>query len=148
MAQAKIKSPQPYTRAKSRSTIDWSRYAPAGFYDEIIAATGKARPASRSLVEFIGKQTIKHLVSRQQAADLAIQEMGVSFTVYSEGQNIDRSWPMDIIPRVIPLQEWRVLEQGLIQRVTALNMFINDLYNKQQILKDKVVPRDIIDSSP
>ena len=148
MVQAKIKSPQPYTRAKPRSTIDWSKYDPGGFYDEIIAATGKARPASRSLVEFIGKQTMKHLVSRQQAADLAIQEMGVSFTVYSEGQNIDRSWPMDIIPRVIPLQEWQVLEKGLIQRVTALNMFINDLYNKQQILKDKVVPRDIIDSSP
>lgn len=148
MVQAKIKSPQPYTRVKPRSTIDWSTYDPAGFYDEIIAANGKARPASRSLVEFIGKQTMKHLVSRQQAADLAIQEMGVSFTVYSEGQNIDRSWPMDIIPRVIPLQEWQVLEKGLIQRVTALNMFINDLYNKQQILKDKVVPRDIIDSSP
>tara|TARA_R110001599_G_scaffold353231_1_gene591022 strand:- start:100798 stop:102303 length:1506 start_codon:yes stop_codon:yes gene_type:complete len=148
MVQAKIKSPQPYTRVKPRSTIDWSTYDPAGFYDEIIAANGKARPASRSLVEFIGKQTMKHLVSRQQAADLAIQEMGVSFTVYSEGQNIDRSWPMDIIPRVIPLREWQVLERGLIQRVTALNMFINDLYNKQQILKDKVVPRDIIDSSP
>jgi len=148
MVQAKIKSPQPYTRVKPRSTIDWSGYDPGEFYDEIIADSGKARPASRSLVDFIGKQTMKHLVSRQQAADLAIQEMGVSFTVYSEGQNIDRSWPMDIIPRVISLQEWQVLEKGLVQRVVALNMFINDLYNKQQILKDKVVPREIIDSSP
>ena len=148
MVQAKIKSPQPYSRVRPRSTIDWSQYNPGEFYDEIIGKAGRARPATRSLVEFIRKQTIKHLVSRQQAADLAIQEMGITFTVYSEGQNIDRSWPLDIIPRIIPLQEWRVLEQGLIQRLTALNMFIDDIYNKQQILKDKVVPQDIIASSP
>lgn len=148
MVQARIQSPQPYTRARSRSTIDWGQYKPGEFYDEIIGKGGRARPATRSLVEFMRKQTIKHLVSRQQAADLAIQEMGITFTVYSEGQNIDRSWPMDIIPRIIPLQEWRVLERGLIQRLTALNMFIDDIYNKQQILKDKVVPRDIIASSP
>jgi uncharacterized circularly permuted ATP-grasp superfamily protein len=148
MVQAKIKSPQPYSRVRPRSTIDWSQYNPGEFYDEIIGKAGRARPATRSLVEFIRKQTIKHLVSRQQAADLAIQEMGITFTVYSEGQNIDRSWPLDIIPRIIPLQEWRVLEQGLIQRLTALNMFIDDVYNKQQILKDKVVPQEIIASSP
>ncbi|MCP5130647.1 MAG: circularly permuted type 2 ATP-grasp protein [Pseudomonadales bacterium] len=148
MVQAKIKSPQPYARARPRSTVDWSSYNSRDFYDEIIGTGGRARPATRSLVEFMRKQTIKHLISRQQAADLAIQEMGVSFTVYSEGQNIDRAWPMDIIPRIIALQEWRVLEKGLIQRLTALNMFIHDVYNKQQILKDKVVPREIIESSP
>ena len=139
MAEAKIKSPQPYTRARVRSTIDWTKYDPGEFYDEIISAPGRARPATRSLVAFMRKQTIKHLVSRQQAADLAIQEMGITFTVYSEGQNIDRSWPLDIIPRIIPLQEWRVLEQGLIQRLTALNMFIDDLYNEQKVLKDKII---------
>jgi uncharacterized circularly permuted ATP-grasp superfamily protein len=148
MVQAKIKSPQPYTRTRARSTIDWTQYDTGEFYDEIITAKGRPRPATRSLVAFMRKQTMKHLISRQQAADLAIQEMGITFTVYSEGQNIDRSWPMDIIPRIISLQEWRVLEQGLIQRLTALNMFIDDIYNKQQILKDKVVPAEIIASSP
>ena len=148
MVQSGIKSPQPYARMKARSTIDWNQYEPGEFYDEIISHSGRARPATRSLVAFIRKQTIKHLVSRQHAADLAIQEMGITFTVYSEGQNIDRSWPMDIIPRIIPLQEWRILEEGLIQRLTALNMFIDDIYNKQQILKDNIVPRDIINSSP
>jgi uncharacterized circularly permuted ATP-grasp superfamily protein len=148
MVQSRIKSPAPYARSRSRSTVDWTQYDTGDFYDEIISSAGRARPASRSMVAFMRKQTIKHLVSRQHAADLAIQEMGITFTVYSEGENIDRSWPMDIIPRIIPLQEWRILEQGLIQRLTALNMFIDDLYNKQQILKDKIVPRDIIDSSP
>ncbi len=148
MTQSTIRSPEPYRRVRPRSTIDWTQYNPGDFYDEIMSGPGRARPATRSLVAFIRKQTIKHLVSRQHAADLAIQEMGITFTVYSEGQNIDRSWPMDIIPRIIPLQEWQVLERGLVQRLTALNMFINDIYNKQHILKDKVVPRDIIDSSP
>ena len=148
MAQARIKSPAPYVRPRARSTIDWSQYDPGEFYDEIIASRGRARPATKSLVGFMRKQTIKHLISRQQAAELAIQEMGITFTVYSEGENIDRSWPMDIIPRIIPRNEWLALENGLIQRLTALNMFINDLYNDQKILKDKVVPREIIESSP
>jgi len=146
---AEIHAPQPYVRAaRKRATIDWTKYNPGPFYDEIIGPAGRARPATRSLVAFMRKQTIKHLVSRQQAADLAIQEAGITFTVYSEGQNIDRAWPMDIIPRIISLQEWRVLEKGLVQRLTALNMFIDDLYNAQKILKDKVVPRELIESSP
>ncbi len=146
MATARIKSPAPYQRP--RPGIDWGEYNPGVFYDEIISSPGNARAAARGLVSFIRKMSIKRLVSRQQAADLAIQEMGISFTVYSEGENIDRSWPMDIIPRIIPLREWQVLEEGLIQRLTALNMFIDDIYNKQKILRDKVVPKDLIASSP
>lgn len=148
MVQARIKSPTPYVRTHTRSTIDWNLYDPGDFYDEIIGSPGRARPATKGLVGFMRKQKIKHMISRQQAADLAIQEMGISFTVYSEGENIDRSWPMDIIPRIIPRTEWQKLERGLVQRQTALNMFIDDLYNDQKILKDKVVPRDIIESSP
>ncbi|MEP5765024.1 MAG: circularly permuted type 2 ATP-grasp protein [Halieaceae bacterium] len=146
MAQAKIKSPAPYQR--SRSGIDWGDYDPGKFYDEIISSPGNARAAARGLVSFIRNMSIKHLSSRQQAADLAIQEMGISFTVYDDGENIDRSWPMDIIPRIIALREWQVLERGLMQRQAALNLFIDDIYNKQKILKDKVLPREIIDSSP
>jgi uncharacterized circularly permuted ATP-grasp superfamily protein len=146
MPKADISSPTPYTR--SRPTIDWNDYDPGGFYDEIISSPGNARAASRGLVSFLRKQTMKHLISRQQAADLAIQEMGISFTVYDDGENIDRAWPMDIIPRIIALREWQGLEQGLIQRLKALNHFIDDLYNDQKILKDGIVPREIIESSP
>lgn len=146
MVKANISSPAPYKRA--RATIDWNDYDPGGFYDEIISSPGHARAASRGLVSFLRKQTIKHLVSRQQAADLAIQEMGISFTVYDDGENIDRAWPMDIIPRIISKREWQALESGLIQRLVALNLFIDDIYNKQKILKDGVVPRELIESSP
>ena len=146
MNAATIKSPAPYRRAKPG--FDWSEYDPGQFYDEIISSPGNARAASRGMVSFIRNMSMKSLVSRQQAADLAIQEMGISFTVYSDGENIDRSWPMDIIPRIIPWREWQQLEQGLIQRLVALNKFIHDIYNRQQILKDKVVPKSIIKSSP
>ena len=141
-----IKAPTPYKRA--RPGIDWNSYDPGGFYDEIISSPGNARAAARGLVSYTRKMTMKHLLSRQQAADLAIQEMGISFTVYSDGENIDRSWPMDILPRIIPLKEWQVMEKGLIQRQVALNLFIDDVYNQRKILKDKVLPAEIIDSSP
>ncbi len=143
---AAIKAPAPYKRA--RPGIDWNAYDPGHFYDEIISSPGNARAAARGLVSYTRKMSIKHLLSRQQAADLAIQEMGISFTVYSDGENIDRAWPMDVLPRIIPLKEWQVMEKGLVQRQVALNKFIDDIYNKQRILKDKVLPREIIDSSP
>ena len=146
MATAGIKSPTPYRRTKPG--IDWNSYNPGDFYDEIISSPGHARAASRGLVSFIRNLTMKTLASRQQAAELAIQEMGISFTVYGDGENIDRCWPMDIIPRIISLREWQQLQRGLVQRQIALNKFIHDIYNRQRILKDRVVPREIIDSSP
>jgi len=129
------------------STIDWSLYDPGQFHDELISTPGNARAAARGLVAYLRKFSEKRLTGRQQAADLAIQELGISFTVYSEGENIDRAWPMDIIPRVIPLREWRRLEEGLVQRLTALNLFIDDVYNEQRVIKDKVFPMEIIASS-
>ncbi|MFT5334690.1 MAG: putative circularly permuted ATP-grasp superfamily protein [Halioglobus sp.] len=146
MTKAKIKAS--LSSKRSSPGFDWQDYDPGKFYDEIISSPGNPRVASRGLAAYIRKMSMASLMSRQQAADLAIQEMGISFTVYSEGENIDRSWPMDILPRIIPLKEWQGLEAGLVQRLTALNMFIDDLYNKQQILKDGIVPRELITSSP
>jgi uncharacterized circularly permuted ATP-grasp superfamily protein len=73
--------------------------------------------------------------------------MGVSFTVYTEGGNIDRAWPFDIIPRTISRQQWDKTAAGLTQRLRALNLFIDDLYHEQHILRDKVVPRYLIENS-
>jgi uncharacterized circularly permuted ATP-grasp superfamily protein len=128
-------------------TIDWNLYEPGPFYDELISTPGNARAAARGIVSYLRRFTKKRLTASQQAVDLAIREMGISFTVYSEGENIDRSWPMDLIPRVISLKEWQRLQEGLIQRLTALNMFIDDVYNKQRVVKDKVFPSEIINSS-
>jgi uncharacterized circularly permuted ATP-grasp superfamily protein len=84
------------------------------------------------------------VLRRKKLAEQAIKAMGITFTVYSDGSNIDREWPFDIIPRIIRAREWERTAAGLKQRLTALNMFIDDLYNEQKVLKDGVVPRHVI----
>jgi uncharacterized circularly permuted ATP-grasp superfamily protein len=122
-------------------------YNSSHFYDELLTPDGKARPGSGRLISYLKKTTNDNLQKRKHAAELAIKTMGITFTVYSEGENIDREWPYDIIPRVISLREWEKVEAGLKQRLTALNHFINDLYNEQKILKDKIIPRNLLKSS-
>jgi uncharacterized circularly permuted ATP-grasp superfamily protein len=128
-------------------SIDWKTYDPSPFYDELIAAGGKPRPAARMLTDYLAGLGSDEIQARKKAAELAIIEMGISFTVYSEGENIDRAWPFDIIPRVIPRKEWRQIEAGLTQRLTALNLFIQDLYNEQRIVRDKVLPEYVLAQS-
>ncbi|MFP4160521.1 MAG: circularly permuted type 2 ATP-grasp protein [Ectothiorhodospira sp.] len=127
--------------------IDWKRYDPGGFYDELMAAPGQPRPAARTLTTYLASLGETEIQERRLAAEHAILEMGISFTVYTEGGNIDRAWPFDIIPRIIPLDEWTRVEQGLRQRLTALNRFIDDLYNEQRILRDGVVPEAVLAQS-
>ena len=80
-------------------------------------------------------------------AEVTIQEMGISFTVYTEEGNIDRAWPFDIIPRTISAPLWKTTAEGLTQRLKALNMFIDDLYHEQKIIKDGIIPEHIIKES-
>ncbi|WP_018862139.1 MULTISPECIES: circularly permuted type 2 ATP-grasp protein [unclassified Thioalkalivibrio] len=127
--------------------IDWKQYDPKPFFDELIAKPGKPRKPAKPLTDYLSSLDDTEIQSRKTAADSAILEMGISFTVYTEGENIDRAWPFDIIPRVITKTEWERVTRGLEQRLTALNMFINDIYNKQQIFKDKVVPRYVLKQS-
>lgn len=127
--------------------IDWKHYDPKPFYDELIAKPGKPRKPAKPLTDYLSSLDDAELQSRKSAADSAILEMGISFTVYTEGENIDRAWPFDIIPRVIPRSEWERVSEGLEQRLTALNMFIDDIYNEQRIFQDKVIPRYVLNQS-
>ena len=130
-----------------KSKINWVTYDAAGTYDELIDNCGEPRNASKALTGHLTSLTPKQLATRQLAAEHAITEMGITFTVYSEGKNIDRNWPFDVIPRVIPSDEWQRTEQGLKQRLSALNLFIDDLYHEQKIVKDGRFPRDVLESS-
>jgi uncharacterized circularly permuted ATP-grasp superfamily protein len=114
------------------------------FFDELVTDTGRPRVAARQAVKLLQGMSSEEMAARRGAAELAIREMGISFTIYSEGKNIDRAWPFDIIPRIIPAKEWRKVSHGLAQRSRALNCFINDIYNKQKILKDGLLPADIV----
>jgi uncharacterized circularly permuted ATP-grasp superfamily protein len=127
--------------------ISWSQYDPGAAWDELISAPGRPRPHAQTLTKYLSSLTPSRLSRRQEAAERAIVEMGITFTVYSEGQNIDRAWPFDIIPRVIAASEWRRIEAGLKQRLTALNLFIDDIYNEQRILADGRFPREVIETS-
>jgi uncharacterized circularly permuted ATP-grasp superfamily protein len=127
--------------------IIWSQYDPSPFHDELISSPGHARQSARALVSYLGKLKAEDIAARKHAAELAITAMGITFTVYSDAGNIDRDWPFDIIPRTISAHEWQRTELGLKQRLQALNMFIDDLYNGQKILKDKIVPAELITQS-
>jgi uncharacterized circularly permuted ATP-grasp superfamily protein len=124
--------------------VDWKSYNPGKFFDEIISSPGYGRKPARGLVSYLQSLKPGELNSRKSAAELAIKAMGISFTVYSEAGNIDREWPFDIIPRIIPQSQWTPTSKGLEQRLRAINCFINDVYNGQKIFKDGVVPKDLI----
>ncbi|GAB3371191.1 circularly permuted type 2 ATP-grasp protein [Spongiibacter taiwanensis] len=134
-------------RGKESDSIDWSQYPKGDFFDEMISDKGNPRAASRRIVSALSKLSGEELESRRVAADRTVRDMGVSFTVYMDGSNIDRAWPFDLIPRVIGEVEWKRTEEGLKQRVKALNMFINDVYHDQQIFKDGVVPDYLLKDS-
>jgi len=127
--------------------IDWTEYQPGEFFDELFAAPGNARPAAKHLTSYLASLGSRELAERQGDAERAIAEMGITFTVYTEGQNIDRAWPFDVIPRTIEAAEWARIERGLVQRLRALNHFIDDLYHDRRIIADGVVPEDIIATS-
>ena len=122
----------------------WKSYNTGAFFDELITPTGRPRVVARRAVNLLQSLEEEDMVARREAAELAIKEMGISFTIYSEGKNIDRAWPFDIIPRVITGRDWSKVSRGLVQRTRALNCFIDDIYNKQKILSDGVVPADIV----
>ncbi len=129
-------------------TIEFKNYDPGSFYDESMAGKNRARDTSKELIKLFRKMDANELAARQAAADLVIKEMGITFTVYSDKEGtIDRNWPFDIVPRIIPKTEWDVIEAGLKQRVKALNLFINDLYHDQQIIKDGVFPAEVLAES-
>ncbi len=117
------------------------------FYDELIDKNGKTRPHGAPLMDYLSQLSEEELKNAQDAAELVVKEMGITFTVYGEGSSIDRAWPIDIIPRIIPNKEWQRVEEGLKQRVKALNMFIADLYHDQKIIKDGVFPKALLDKS-
>jgi uncharacterized circularly permuted ATP-grasp superfamily protein len=128
-------------------SFDWSQYRCGVAFDELIEGNGTPRPAARQVIGYLQGLSAKDLADRRLAADLAIKAMGITFTVYSEGKTLDRAWPFDIIPRVLPRSEWERTERGLKQRVAALNQFMQDIYSGQRIIKDKVVPAEVMAES-
>ncbi|MDT8424862.1 MAG: circularly permuted type 2 ATP-grasp protein [Methyloprofundus sp.] len=125
----------------------WENYKTDVTYDELMHSGFQPRPVSYRLCQYLNSLSDEDIEQRKIAAELAILEMGISFTVYSDEGNIDRAWPFDIIPRIIDAQEWHAIEKGLKQRLKALNCFISDVYDQQLFIKDGKMPSEIINSS-
>ena len=122
-------------------------YDPEDFYDELIDADGNPRPGARLLVEKIESLPEGDLAFRQKAAEALLLKMGITFNVYGREEGTEKIWPFDIIPRIVSAEDWQQIEDGLKQRIFALNEFIQDIYNDKKILRDKVVPEDLIYTS-
>lgn len=123
-------------------------YPNPGCFDELIDDRGDARPHARALFNHLDSFSTADIQERKAAADAEILSMGITFTVYCEDEgSIDRAWPFDIIPRLIRAEEWRIVERGLKQRTRALNLFIDDIYHSQNIVRDGVFPRTLLADS-
>lgn len=123
-------------------------YDPEGFFDEVISSDGLPRAHYEALVASMAALSPHQLAERERVRDDAFREAGITFTVYGEGEGIERTFPMDLVPRIIPASEWQRIEEGLVQRVTALNRFLDDLYvGEGAALNDGIVPRWLVTSS-
>ena len=116
-------------------------------FDELIQPNGSPRPEAQELCARLSGLDPADLAARRESVDAAIMSMGITFTVYSDAGNIDRAWPFDIVPRTLPESEWKRVDQGLKQRLKALNLFIEDLYNEQAIVHDGVFPKEVLEGS-
>ncbi len=122
-------------------------YDPGDFFDELFAADGTPRPGAKLLVEKIESLPPGDLAMRQKAAEALLLKMGITFNVYGRQEGTEKIFPFDIIPRIVAEEDWQQIESGLKQRIYALNAFLQDVYNDQKILKDKVVPAELVLSS-
>ena len=117
------------------------------FYDEVFSAPGARREHYTSVLDDVGALKPEEYSAKQRAADKAFLQQGVTFTVYGDEQGTERIFPFDLMPRVIPRREWDRIETGLIQRITALNLFLKDVYHGGQIVKDGVVPAELVETA-
>ncbi len=114
-------------------------YDPAGFYCEMLCGE-----SNRPIRDRLAALSIDTLRLRAEKAAAGLFDQGITFTVYSDKNAIDRILPFDVIPRVLSAAEWRIIESGVIQRVTALNLLLDDIYHDQKVIKDGIVPAELI----
>ena len=124
--------------------MDFLHYENQKFYDEFFQGPNKPRDSARPLFERISNLSQQDILIKQRAAEAALFQMGITFAVYGDARGTEKIFPFDIIPRILSAAEWDKVERGLKQRITAINLFLQDIYGAQKILKDKIIPEDLI----
>jgi uncharacterized circularly permuted ATP-grasp superfamily protein len=122
----------------------FNRYKIAAAYDEMFGANGAPREPYLPVFDMLLDLPPEELKRRKQAADLSFLHQGITFTVYGRDERTEQIFPYDMLPRIITSAEWSQVERGLTQRITALNMFLRDLYHEGKILADRVIPHEIV----
>jgi uncharacterized circularly permuted ATP-grasp superfamily protein len=129
------------------SRMRFDRYDTSGFFDEMFDANGRPRAAASALTHFIDALPAGELLRRQQSAERALLHMGITFNVYGDSAGAERIFPFDLLPRIVSAPDWQIIERGLKQRIRALNLFIDDVYHDQKIIRDGVIPAEIVQSA-
>ena len=119
-------------------------YDPGAFYDEMFLPSANPRPHYAKLFQMLASMPPAQFDDRRNLADIAFLLQGITFTVYSDGTGTERLFPFDLIPRILPHSDWDRIERGLSQRVVALNLFLQDVYGQQRILKERKIPRSLV----
>ena len=122
----------------------FGRYVLGQPYDEMFDGAGRQRPHYQGIHERLCGLPLERWRERQHAADLAFITQGITFTVYGQTDGVERIFPFDLLPRVLTSAEWATIERGLTQRITALNMFLHDVYHAGRIFEAGIVPRTLI----
>jgi uncharacterized circularly permuted ATP-grasp superfamily protein len=116
------------------------RYDHKGFFDEMLSGDGDVREHYRRFRELFQALSLKEFELKRQSVDVSFLRQGITFNVYGDSAGTEKIFPFDLLPRIIPAKEWEMLERGLAQRITALNLFLHDIYHEQKILRDGVIP--------
>lgn len=114
------------------------------YFDEMLDPNGNPKKHYQSFYNVLQDLTDEELKEKQETANLNFLRQGITFTVYENNGGTERTMPFDFIPIIIPAEKWREIEKGMIQRVEALNLFLDDIYHEQNILKDGIIPRELI----
>ncbi len=122
-------------------------YDIGNFFDEMFSETGVPRPHYQNLVQRFSTLSKEEFLMKRDAVDLSFLHQGITFTVYGDEESTEKIFPFDLIPRIIPNSEWQAVELGLEQRIQALNLFLKDIYTDQKIVKDKILPQEILNSA-
>jgi len=122
----------------------FENYEVDGLYDEVFSSDGRPRKHYSPLMhrlKALGKDAFE---KRRRMTDILFRNQGITFTVYSDTRGVEKIFPFDLVPRIVPADEWDTIERGLVQRITALNLFCQDIYHGQKILREKIIPPELI----
>jgi uncharacterized circularly permuted ATP-grasp superfamily protein len=122
----------------------FENYEVNGLFDEVFAREGTPRDHYKSLVNRLRNLGQTAIEKRRRMTDILFRNQGITFTVYSDTRGVEKIFPFDLVPRIVPADEWDVIERGLTQRITALNLFCHDIYHAQRILRERVIPPELI----